>query len=135
MTHTHSGPVLLYDGHCPLCQRSVQWVLRHDRQGRVRFAPLQSHWAQRQLAHAPSPPPDSLVLLENGQVYYRTQAIRRLLRHLDPPWSCLRWVLYALPLPLIDRIYDFVAHHRYQWSHRGNTCWTPQDQWKSRFIE
>jgi len=34
--------ILFYDGHCGLCHRSVQFVVRHDRDGTAfRFAPLQ----------------------------------------------------------------------------------------------
>ena len=35
-------PILLYDGVCNLCDRTVQFVLKRDRLGQFRFAPLQS---------------------------------------------------------------------------------------------
>ena len=40
-------PILLYDGVCGLCNRLVQFVLRRDPAGVVRFAALQSELATR----------------------------------------------------------------------------------------
>ena len=34
-------PILLYDGDCGMCAEGVQRVLRYDRNGPLRFAPLQ----------------------------------------------------------------------------------------------
>jgi predicted DCC family thiol-disulfide oxidoreductase YuxK len=43
-------PILLYDGVCGLCNRGVQFVLRHDPGAVFRFASLQSALAARILA-------------------------------------------------------------------------------------
>ena len=40
-----ANPVLLYDGVCGLCNRLVQFVLKHDTDARFRFASLQSNYA------------------------------------------------------------------------------------------
>src|SRR5262245_44726111 len=45
-TEGQSGPILLYDGVCGLCNRAVQFILRHDPHGRFRFAALQSDFAR-----------------------------------------------------------------------------------------
>ena len=44
-----AGPILFIDGHCVLCQRAAEWVLRHDRRGRVALAALQGKTAHRLL--------------------------------------------------------------------------------------
>jgi predicted DCC family thiol-disulfide oxidoreductase YuxK len=44
------GYVLLYDGVCGLCQTTVRWMLRHDPEGRLRFAPQQWPAAEEVLA-------------------------------------------------------------------------------------
>jgi len=31
-------PIVLFDGVCNLCNRSVQFIIRHDPEGRYRFA-------------------------------------------------------------------------------------------------
>ena len=39
------GGIILFDGVCHLCERSVQFVIRHDPYARFMFAPLQSDYA------------------------------------------------------------------------------------------
>ena len=53
------GPIVLYDGVCGLCDRSVQLILRNDRRGRFRFAALQSQ-AGRALLQKFGLPPEAL---------------------------------------------------------------------------
>ncbi|HYD01671.1 MAG TPA: DCC1-like thiol-disulfide oxidoreductase family protein, partial [Phycisphaerales bacterium] len=62
-------PVLLFDGVCGLCSRSVASVLRLDRHGVFRFAPLQSAAAERLLlaADAPHPLPESMIVVDGGR--------------------------------------------------------------------
>ena len=44
-----ANPVLLYDGVCGLCNRVVQFILRHDDHDQFRFTALQSPLASRLL--------------------------------------------------------------------------------------
>src|SRR5688500_7691993 len=48
-----SSLVLLYDGTCGLCNGAVQLVLRHDRRGTLRFAPLQGEFGRAAFARHP----------------------------------------------------------------------------------
>jgi len=134
MTPTEA-PILLFDGHCHLCQRSVQWVLRHDRRGRVRFAPLQAESAQPFLQNAPHPLPDSLILYDEGQLWFRSEAVLRLLCHLGGPWPWLARLGRLIPRALRDWLYDQVAARRYRWFGKSETCWMPRPEWKGRFLD
>src|SRR5258705_10369182 len=44
-----ANPIVLYDGVCGLCNRLVQFLLRHDKHDRLRFASLQSAFAAKVL--------------------------------------------------------------------------------------
>jgi hypothetical protein len=59
------GPVVLYDGVCGLCARSVRWILRHEPPGTrlLQFAPLQGPTAEAFRARFPRIPTsiDSVV--------------------------------------------------------------------------
>ena len=48
-----AGPVLLYDGTCGFCAESVQFVLKHDRRGQLRFAALDSAYGRSVLDRHP----------------------------------------------------------------------------------
>src|ERR1051326_1154543 len=54
MVETSVGaPVLLYDGVCGFCNKSVQLILDHDRQGSMRFAALQGDYGQAVIGRHP----------------------------------------------------------------------------------
>jgi len=44
-----ANPIILYDGVCGLCNSLVQFLLKHDEGGRLRFASLQSDFAEKVL--------------------------------------------------------------------------------------
>ena len=52
------NPILLYDGVCGLCNRSVQFILRHDRNAIFRLASLQSAIGRTILARHGANPDD-----------------------------------------------------------------------------
>lgn len=65
--------LMLYDGDCGLCQKSVQWLLDHDTEGKLRFAPLQGETAQPILeAHEELKDVDSVVYVEGDEAFVRS---------------------------------------------------------------
>jgi predicted DCC family thiol-disulfide oxidoreductase YuxK len=81
------GPIVLYDGVCGLCDRSVQLILRNDRRGRFRFATLQSEGGRALLEHFGLQPEalDSVVLVEGGRAWRRSRAALHIARRMDGP--------------------------------------------------
>jgi hypothetical protein len=77
------GPIVLYDGVCGLCDRSVQLILRNDRRGRFRFAALQSNAGRALLERFGLSPEalDSVVLVQGGRAWRKSQAA-------PPPIPC-----------------------------------------------
>lgn len=128
--------ILLFDGACSLCAGTVRFVTPRDPAGRVRFAPLQSDAARRILAAAGAPPnlPDSVVLVERGRVYTRSDAVLRLARLLRFPWPLL-WGLVVVPRPVRDWVYDFVARRRHRWLGKRGACVEPTAELRQRFLE
>ena len=129
------APILLFDGHCNLCNASVQWVLRRDKSGRFRFASLQSDFG-RQLMHTHGLDADRLdtvVLIVGGKVYLRSDAPLEVARHIGGVW---RWLYpFRLIPPFIrDAVYRFIARNRYRWFGRNEVCWLPRPEWKDRFL-
>src|SRR5690348_4771358 len=75
------APVLVFDGACVLCSRWVHFVLRHDRDARIRLAPMQSQAGRELLAKHGLDPDDPLSLLYvvDGHGYQDSDAILRVL--------------------------------------------------------
>ena len=130
--------IIFFDGVCNLCNGIVQLIIRHDAAGYFRFVPLQSEAARQLLAaggHTLPPAsadPDSVLVLEDGQLYAHSAAVLRIARHL-PGW---RWLAVGRLLPRAgrDALYRFVARHRYRWFGRQQECMLPTPELKARFL-
>jgi len=129
--------VVLFDGVCNLCDRTVRFVLEHDRSGRIRFAPLQSTYARvllKQHGYELRDPPESILVYDGGLLHAGSSGAVRIARALPFPWKLLA-VFWIVPRPFRDWVYRFVARNRYRWFGRQDTCALPDPRWKSRFIE
>jgi predicted DCC family thiol-disulfide oxidoreductase YuxK len=133
---TEVGPILLFDGVCNLCSASVQFVLKRNGKENVRFASLQSEFAVKALTDSklPSNYLNSLVLLENGKTYVKSDAALKLAKNLNGAWK-LGGIFSIVPRFIRDALYDWVAKNRYKWYGKKDVCWIPEAKWKSRFIE
>lgn len=129
------NPVLLFDGHCGLCTRSVQFVLRHDRRALFRFAAIQSEFGQALYRrHGLDPAaPSTLLLAEGGRVRTKGDAAVRIAVLLGWPWKALG-VLRLFPRRLLDWGYDQVARRRLRLFGAHEACWLPRPEWKDRFL-
>ncbi len=128
--------VVLFDGVCNLCAGVVRFVARRDPHARFRFASLQSDAAQALLAgaDAPSPLPDSIVLVDAGRAFVESDAALRIARGLRFPWPLLAAFL-VLPRFVRDPLYRFVARRRYRWFGRKDACMVPTPDLRARFVE
>ena len=128
--------VVLFDGVCNLCNGIVRFIIERDPHGRFQFAPLQSKTAASLLAQHPDHTvlPDSVVLVDDGELYVKSTAALRVARRLRFPWP-LFWIFMLVPRSLRDVIYDFIARHRYGWFGKRDTCMVPTEEIRGRFLE
>lgn len=129
-------PVVLFDGVCNLCNRSVQLLIRLDSKKVFRFASLQSAFAKKQLSlHVESDNlPDSIVLILEDKAFFRSDAILRITWILGGPWR-ISVLGYLLPRALRDYLYDKIAANRYRWFGKRSQCMVPDPELKSRFLD
>ena len=129
-------PILFFDGVCNLCSGAVQFILKHDRSGRIQFASLQSDLAQELLpAHGVDPAAlSSLVLLERGRVYTESAGALRTAELMGGPLAGLARLGGIVPRALRDGIYRLIARNRYRAFGKKEACWLPRPEWRARFI-
>jgi predicted DCC family thiol-disulfide oxidoreductase YuxK len=127
--------ILLFDGHCSLCNGAVDFVMKRDAKKRIRFAAMQSPAGQRVLKHYgyPSTFLDSLILVEKGKVYLGSTAALRVARHLRRGWPLL-YPLIILPKGIRDSIYQWIGANRYAWFGRRESCRMPNPSENVRFL-
>ena len=129
-------PILFFDGLCNLCNSAVQWFLRHDRSGKLRYASLQSDLARELLPAAGIDPGDlnSLVFYHRGQAWQRSDGALKAYRQVGGVWAGLARVGGIFPRFLRDSVYNTIARNRYRWFGRREECMLPRPEWKARFV-
>jgi predicted DCC family thiol-disulfide oxidoreductase YuxK len=138
MTH----PLVLVDGYCTLCDRSVRFLLPRDPAGHFRFASLDSPaararidaWQQR-TGTMVTPLPESVLLLDDDGLHVRSEAALRIAARLTAPWPLLARVARLVPRVVRDGVYNIIARHRYRWFGRRDTCLTPTPEYRARFLD
>ncbi len=131
-----SEPIVLFDGVCKFCNASVNFLLDHDAQQRLRFAALQSRTGQALLRRfgLRTTDFDTLVLVEGDRCSARSTAALRIASYLPPPWRYLE-ALLLLPAFLRDPAYDLLAGNRYRWFGRLDACRVPTPELRQRFLD
>lgn len=128
--------IVVFDAQCLLCNGWVQFLLRHDAAGRIRYASIQGKEGQRLLAQAGLQVDglQTLLVVEGTRSWQHTAAILRILHALGWPWR-LAWVGWMVPSPLRDALYRWVARNRYRIWGRSETCMVPSPEVAARFLD
>ena len=136
MTAPASPPqaVVLFDGVCNLCNGVVQFIIPLDADGQFRFASQQSGAGQKLLAEHGLPGMATVVLIGDGRVFTKSDAVLEIARRLGTPWSLLHAFRF-LPRSLRDAVYDLIARYRYRIFGRRESCWLPTPELRARFLD
>jgi predicted DCC family thiol-disulfide oxidoreductase YuxK len=135
MTSWPDDDVILYDGVCVFCSRWVRFVAARDKDRRFRFTAIQSPYGAR-LAQAfgiDPQDPDTNAVIHGGVAYFKSDAALIVLGLL-PGWSWVR-VLFAVPKPLRDAVYNLVARNRYRIFGKYKACFVPDAGMRDRVME
>ena len=134
------NPVLLYDGLCGFCDGTVQFILKHDRRGTLRFATLQGDFARGVIERHPELyGVDSLVLVDHDpsgkeRVHVRSDGALQVARYLGGAWKLAR-ATAVVPRFIRDSVYDGFARIRYRVFGRYDSCPIPSPEQRARFID
>ena len=127
-------PILLYDGPCTLCHKSVQFILHREKKAVLHFSPLESELGTALRDEYAVPRElDAVVLIDEAGATWGSDAAFRICRYLKAPWSWLA-PLRHLPSFLFQGIYSFVANRREKWFGRDETCPIPDPDQADRFV-
>lgn len=137
-----SNPIILYDGVCGLCNRLVEFILKHDSRDRFRFASLQSDLAGPILERHGAAPEDldtMYVLIDHTQpgerLASRSDATVVILQELGGGWGTLGLALRMLPRWVRNWGYNLVARNRYRLFGKFETCPIPSEKDHRKFLD
>jgi len=131
--------VILYDGVCALCNRTVRTLLAMDKGARLRYAPLQGATAAGVRARHPQEPwADSIVFVENFEgpgerLFWRSEAVFRALA-LAGGYGKMSGLLRVFPRWVRDKVYDRIARSRYSWFGKYASVQTPPEGKEEQFL-
>lgn len=133
---TKTSGLVLYDGVCGMCDRTVQFLLEEDGSQTLKFAALQGETAK---ARADLPADlKSVVFVANHntpqeKTFFRSEAILQTLDQIGGFWRVVSW-LRIIPRPIRDAAYGAIAQRRYQWFGKFDTCRVPIPESRARFL-
>jgi hypothetical protein len=110
--------IIYYDGVCKLCTGFASMVIRFSRPGTFRFQPL-----QHSLLKQDNSSYDSVVLEINPGTYlYKSAAVSKILSNMNIPFKWLNTIISLFPESIRNKIYDWIAHSRYRWFGKHESC-------------
>jgi len=135
MSQWPDDDVILYDGVCVFCSRWIRFVNSRDRDRRFRFTAIQSPYGTRlaQVFGIDPADPDTNAVIHGGVAWFKSDAALTVLSNL-PAWRWTR-VLFAVPKPVRDAVYDLVARNRYRIFGKYDACFVPDAAMKARVME
>ena len=126
--------IVLFDGECNLCSKSVQFLLKRDRDDYFRFTSLQGPAGQALLEQYSIPKNmESIVYIEGRHAYTESDAVIKIAGHLDR-YRTLAAIFRLLPRPFRDFLYRRVANNRYKIWGKNDSCMLPTAQNRNKFI-
>ena len=127
--------VVLFDGVCRLCGAWAEFLIRVDRRHVFKLAALQSDEGKRILEwHGlPVNGGESVVLVEGSRLYVKSSAFVRVMARLPFPWKAAG-VVWLIPRPIRDWLYDRVALNRYAIFGKHEACVLPTPDHERRFL-
>lgn len=143
--------LVVYDGECGFCNRSIRWLLHRDGKDRMRFAPSTDPGVVELLAaHGMQPfglnpgaerdfGRETMLVFRNigtpiEELLVRSNALLACLRVLPQPWRMLGALLRLIPRPFRETGYRFVARERYRIWGRYTACPIPTPEERSHFL-
>lgn len=131
----YRAPILFYDGVCNLCNATVKWVLRNEKNKHIRFAALQSDFAKEKLNkfNIDLTTPNSLIFLENEKLYMRSDGAIQLAYNMGGIWKTAI-LLKIFPAFLRNGVYHLVAQYRYSFFGKTESCMLLHPDYRERFI-
>ena len=132
---TRSHKIILFDGVCNLCNTSVNFVIKKDKNDVFRFAALQSEIGQNYIEKfkIDSSKTDSIILVDNDKHYIKSTAALTIAKSLKGGYPLL-YIFMILPNFIRNWVYDYIAKNRYKWYGKKESCMIPTLELKSKFL-
>lgn len=117
-----------------MCNSYIQHVIKHDKKQKFRFASLQSSLGQEIIKTHKMSDIDSVLLLDQSQIYSHSDVALRVTKEFGGLWSMFS-IFSLIPASLRNRVYNLIAKNRYKWFGKKDVCMMPSPELKDLFLE
>lgn len=128
--------IILFDGICNLCNASVQFIIKNDKNDVFRFAANQSIIGQEiiKVTTIDISKTDSIILYDPKLgTFIESEAAFKIAKELKGFYQYL-YYFNIFPKKIADFFYKFVAKNRYKWFGKQENCMIPTTALKSKFL-
>lgn len=127
--------IVLFDGICNLCNGVVDFLIRKDKNDRLRFSALQSETGKAILKkfHLEGTAGQSVIFIDKGKVWRKSNAFCYIMKALPGGWKLFYYII-IVPEFIRDGVYEFISHHRHKWFGTRDTCRTPTPDERKKFL-
>ncbi|MGJ8666031.1 MAG: thiol-disulfide oxidoreductase DCC family protein [Patiriisocius sp.] len=127
--------IILFDGVCNLCNSSINFVIKRDKNDVFRFGALQEEPGKSILEKysIDTKETDSIVLIKNGKAFTKSSAALYAARHLSGGWPLL-YAFIIVPKFIRNAVYDYIAKNRYKWYGKKDSCMIPTPDLRAKFL-
>ena len=129
-----SPPMLVYDGSCGFCARSVQFILRHERRHDLLFVPRDSQLGQELRRHFHLEAVESMLWIDGDHVAIESSAVLRAARYLGGFWAALAAIGSIVPAAIRNWAYRLIARNRKRLMPSAASCLVPTAEQRERFL-
>ena len=132
-------PIILFDGICNYCIGWVNFIIKHDKKKKFMFCSLQSETAKNLLSKnnflSAQQQMETVVLIQNANYFFKTDVTIMIAKNFGGWWWSVAILLTIIPPFIRNFFYDIIAHNRYKWFGKKESCMIPTPDIKSRFLE
>lgn len=126
--------IIVFDGECVLCNASIRYLLKHDKDKRLLYTTFNSVLIKQSgIGITAGAKPQSLIFIDHKGIYTESAAVLEV-AGLIKVHSFLRHFAFLIPVAFRNLIYRVIARHRYRWFGRTQRCIIPLPADTNRFL-
>lgn len=130
----NSSKIVFFDGVCGLCNHFVDFLVKRNKRGQLKFSPLQGSTAQKLLSEEYTQNMGTIVYYRKGEILTKSTAALRVYADLGGIRSVV-FILFIFPGFIRNTIYDCIARNRYKWFGKKESCRIPKPEERQYFMD
>lgn len=126
-------PILFFDGVCGLCNKSVDFLIRIDKNNHLLYAPLQGITAKKILERKYIDSLSTMAFHQAGKTHYKSTAILKSINAVGGAWRVF-YVFTIIPAFIRDALYNLISSMRYEVFRKKDSCRVPSSDELNKIL-